>query len=439
MSKALDPPPGKPSALPSSLSAGWFAQPQFVYSLCLFVVGSIALAIAVTRNGWLPEVSPWLPPFFLLYCLFTISTGYMQPRAGYVSFDRVAQVASILVLGPVAAAWINGLASLLWPLHRLRRGQPLREVVTASLNNAGLMTLMILGCGLLYVALSGPVPLTYLDPRAAGLLLVLLLCMQAANELLLAAHLRLVEKTFTWKLHGFAITMEIGSALAGVLVAIIINRMEPAVIVLLLTILGLGMIALQRFARMRNRLESIVEERTSVLHGKTLELERLATRDQLTGLFNRRFADDTLRRYIEDFELKQRDFSVALIDLDHFKDINDRHSHEMGDEVLRQVAHILAGHCRDTDMLARYGGEEFLLCFPQTDAAATAGICEELRRAVEAADWSALAPDITVTLSAGIAQMQPGLSRSTLLNAADALLYKAKRAGRNLVVTASPP
>ncbi len=435
MSKTFEPPRGdSPTARPPR-SSGWFAYPDFVYSLCLFSAGVIALAIAATQvDNWQPVRTPWLLPFFLLFGLFTISTGYKHPRVGYVSFDRVAQVASILVLGPLAATWINGLASLLWPLHRLRSGHTLREVITASLNNAGLMTLMILGAGLLYVALSGPVPLTHLNLHVAGLLLVLIFCMQATNEILMAAHLRLSEKTFSWGLHGFAFVMETGSALTGVLVAIVMNRMEPAVIVLMLMTLGLGMIALKQFARMRNRLEQIIEERTQVLRDKTLELEYLATRDQLTGIFNRRFADDTLRNCIERFERDRRGFSVALIDLDHFKNINDQHSHEMGDEVLRQVARILADHCRDTDILARYGGEEFLICFPQTDAATAAGLCDQLRLAVQSADWPALAPGIAVTLSAGIAAMQPGFSRSSLLSTADSRLYKAKHAGRNLVV-----
>jgi diguanylate cyclase (GGDEF)-like protein len=435
MSEPFDQSPGQPSVPHVALPAGWFVHPKFVYALCLFATGAIALAIALTHSdAWLPSRWPWLLPFFLTYGLFTISVGYKHPRIGYVSFDRVAQVASILVLGPIAAACINGLASLLWPLHRLRGGQPLREVAIASLNNAGLMTLMILGCGMLYVGLSGTVPLTHLDTHALERLLVLILAMQTVNELLMAAYLRLSDKTFVWKVQGFAITMEISSALAGVLVAVVMNRMEPAVVVLLLTILGLGMVALKQFARMRTRLEVIVEERTQILRDKTLELEHLATRDQLTGLFNRRHADDTLRRRIEDFERDQRIFSIALIDLDNFKSINDQHSHEMGDDVLRKVASILLGCCRDTDMLARYGGEEFLVCFAQTEAATAASICDQFRRAIQTADWSSCAPGIAVTLSAGIAEMKPGLSRSALLNSADGRLYKAKHAGRNLVV-----
>jgi diguanylate cyclase (GGDEF)-like protein len=436
MSGTLEQPPGDPSTPRRPAPTDWFAHPQFVYSLCLFAVAAVAWAIAAQPGDWLADRSPWLLPFFFLYGLFTISTGYVNARAGYVSFDRIAQVASILILGPVAAASINGLASLVWPLQRLRSGQPLRAVVTASLNNAGVMSLMILGCGQLYVELSGPVPLTDLDLHALLLLLLLVLCMQAVNELMMAAFLRLGDRNFTWTLHGFALTMEFGAALAGVLVAVVFNRMELAVFLVLLTVLGIGMVALKQFARMRNRLEALVEERTQVLRAKTLELEQLATRDQLTGLFNRRFADDTLRRCIEDFDRDRRDFAIAMIDLDHFKSINDRHSHEMGDKVLRQVARILADRCRPTDILARYGGEEFLVCFPATETAAAAVACEQLRHAVQTADWSMLAPGVVVTLSAGIAGMQPGLSRSALLNRADEKLYKAKYAGRNRVMQA---
>ena len=87
-----------------------------------------------------------------------------HPKFGYVSFDRVAQVSSILVLGPVDAAWISGLASLVYPWHRLRKGVPLRSVVSAALTNSGLMTLMVLAGGLLYVTLGGPSPLVHLTP-----------------------------------------------------------------------------------------------------------------------------------------------------------------------------------------------------------------------------------------------------------------------------------
>ena len=120
----------------------------------LFLGGSAALALALPGSAAAPQDWPLLL-FFLLFGLFTISIGYAHPVFGYVSFERVAQVSSILVLGPVDAAWINGLASLIYPWHRLRYGVPLRTVALAAVTNAGLMSLMVLASGLMYVAIGG--------------------------------------------------------------------------------------------------------------------------------------------------------------------------------------------------------------------------------------------------------------------------------------------
>jgi diguanylate cyclase (GGDEF)-like protein len=193
------------------------------------------------------------------------------------------------------------------------------------------------------------------------------------------------------------------------------------------------MLVLRQFARMRIQLEAIVDDRTRVLSMKTEELERLATHDQLTGLFNRRFADEYLDRRIEEFNRYGRPFALAMVDLDHFKRVNDQQSHAVGDAVLRRIADVLVDRCRETDMVARYGGEEFLLCFPETGANRAVEICEQLRLAVGAVDWSSLAPGIEVSLSAGVAEMRPALDRGLLLRAADSKLYQAKEAGRNLV------
>jgi diguanylate cyclase (GGDEF)-like protein len=122
-----------------------------------------------------------------------------------------------------------------------------------------------------------------------------------------------------------------------------------------------------------------------------------------------------------------------MVDLDHFKRVNDQQSHAVGDAVLKRIADVLVDRCRETDMVARYGGEEFLLCFPETRAHRAAEICEQLRLAVGAVDWSSLAPGIEVSLSAGVAEMRPALDRDLLLRAADSKLYQAKEAGRNLV------
>jgi diguanylate cyclase (GGDEF)-like protein len=412
-------------------------RPGLLYSALLFVVAAVALGFAVAREGWLPPGhGPAMAVFFVIYGLFTISMGYVHPRVGYVSFDRVAQVAAILVLGPVAAAALNGLASLLYPWHRLAKGRPFLDVLTAALHNAGLMTLMILICGLLYRKLGGDVPLLALQWRDVGLLLVLLLSMQALNELGMAMLIAIEERRLTTGFSLFAFIVESGAGLGGILVAKAINLMELPVIALLLLVLSLGMLTLTELARIRTRLEAIVEERTRRLQEKGQELERMATHDPLTGLHNRRYADDYLEERIGEYERYRRDFAIALVDLDHFKRINDEHSHQAGDEVLSAVAAILAERCRSTDMVARYGGEEFLICFPGASLAAARDACEKIRVAVEDNGWGTVAHGVGVTLSAGIAVMRPGLDRRSLLGAADRALYEAKSAGRNRIITA---
>jgi diguanylate cyclase (GGDEF)-like protein len=415
-----------------------FLVPAFIYSAFLFIAAAAALAWAIARHGPLPSGHHAATViFFIAYGLFTIFMGYMHPRVGYVSFDRVAQVACILVLGPVAAAWINGFASLVYPWQRLRKGTPFPEVLKAALHNSGLMTLMILVCGLFYVRLGGPAPLLEIQWPDVARLLLLLLSMQALNDAGMRLFMAIEERGLQAGFSIFAFLVESGAGLGGILVAIVFNRMELPAVLLLLLVLSLGMVTLMELARMRTRLESLVEERTRKLQEKTRELQRIATHDPLTGLHNRRHADDYLEERIGEFDRYGRDFAIALVDLDYFKRINDDFSHDAGDQVLKAVAGILAACCRETDMVARYGGEEFLFCFPEADMAAAREACEKIRVAVENTEWGLLVPGAGVTLSAGVAAMRVGLSRRELLGEADRALYAAKSAGRNRVCLAS--
>ncbi len=421
------------AVVPTPTSAlALFRRPEFLYSLALFLLALLFLGAAAERVELFAR--PAASTFFLFFGLLTVTTGYQHPRVGHVSFDRVSQVASILVLGPVDAAIINGLVSLVYPIHRLWRGFTVERVVTASLNNAGLMTLMILGCGLLYEGLGGEVPLYQLELNSLVLLPLMILAMQLVNEVGLGLHMLLRDGHWEKHLNHFVLALESGAGGAAVLVALVFNRMELSVLVLLLALITTVMIVLTQFARMRLHLETIIADRTRVLREKTVELEQLAIRDQLTGLYNRRYVDGYLNGRIEEYTRYGRRFGIALIDLDHFKRINDHHSHEVGDEVLKKVSQIFLERCRDTDVVARYGGEEFLLCFPEAGAAEVAEICEQLRAAVAGADWSCLGPGSTVTLCAGAAEMKPGLTRSALVNVADRKLYQAKHTGRNRVM-----
>jgi diguanylate cyclase (GGDEF)-like protein len=414
--------------------AGLWGRAEFVYaaglaSFALLVLVGVTLATGDPLAGR----SPVLALFFLLFGLFTISTGYRQAGVGYVSFDRIAQVSCILVLGPVAAAWVNGLASLIYPWHRVAEGRAWPQVLSASLHNAGLMALLSLGCGTLYQLAGGPVPLGTLAPETLLSLAVLLLSMQVVNDLAMLLDSWIATRQGFWPFNAFVVGVEGLAALTGVFVAVVFNRLEPPVITLMLLVLGAGLLALTQFARMRSRLEELVNERTRRLREQADELERQATHDQLTGLFNRRFADRFLDGGIADFIAQGRAFAIALIDLDHFKRINDAHSHQVGDEVLRRVAGLLLDNCREADMVARYGGEEFLVCFPNTDLDRAVSACEHLREAVEGTDWSDISAGLQVTLCAGVAQMRAGFDRSRLLRHADQQLYAAKRAGRNRV------
>lgn len=406
------------------------------YALGLFLFAAVAIALAIQRQGGvLPTQDLDVGVFFLVYALVTITIGYPHPHFGYYSFDRIAQVASILVLGPVDAAWINGLASLLYPWHRLWKGESVRSVLVASVNNSGMMALMILLGGTLYTELGGPVPLLELTLENVILLFALVIAMQLLNDLGMLGLLYVSGGNPGKFFNVFSIGLELGSAATAVLVAIVFNAMDIGVFALLLTVLTLGMLSMRQFAYMRYRLELLVDERTQDLHAKSLELERQATQDMLTGLYNRRFADQFLEQQLSlGYDGLGRSFVIALADIDLFKQINDGYSHATGDDVLRKVAQILSAHCREKDVIARYGGEEFLLCFPETTLEAAAGICEELRAAVENEDWAPVGLGTTVTLSFGIAAAAADSTSESLLGTADLHLYSAKRRGRNRVV-----
>ena len=408
---------------------------DFLFALTLFGTGIVALVFAIRDAGLLPGDRSWgTALFFLIFGLFTITMGYARPGFGHVSFDRVAQVSSILVLGPVDAAWINGLASLIYPLHRIWKGVPGYEVAMAALHNSGMMMLVVLLCGSLYAYLGGAIPLTVLDPQIGALLLLLMLSMQGLNDGIMTIMMHLRKTDPSAMLNMFSVGVEIASVPLAILVAIVFSAMDLSVFILLLFAMSLGMLVLKQYAEMRNKLEALVDERTEELRLQSLELERQATHDKLTGLYNRRFADDYLQKEIDNSRRHDRKFTIALADIDHFKQINDQHSHAVGDEVLCRVAEILVNRCRKTDVVARYGGEEFLLCFPGTSAVFAEQVCSQIKNAVENSNWSDVAGGINITISFGIAEVGRETRRASILSDADTRLYQAKHKGRNRIV-----
>lgn len=410
---------------------------EFIYSILLLAAAIVTVAIAGTGNGLLAgEYGPTAAGFFLVFGLFTIATGFPHPVFGHVSFDRVAQVMSILVLGPVDAAWVNGLASFIYPWQRLRNGVPLSLVLTAALHNAGLMMFMILGSGMLYLYLGGAVPLIVLDARAGLLLCALIIAMQFVNDagMMLMLYLKRMDPRQVF--NRFTATVEFIGGAAGVTLAAVFTNLPMPFFVLLLAVLAAGMLVIMQYAIMRNRLEKLVDERTEALKVQAEEFERQATHDKLTKLPNRRYADNFLQQQIDLAERNDHMGAVVLADIDHFKRINDNHSHATGDKVLQRIAQLLSDGCRKTDFVARYGGEEFLLFLPDTKLERAHQVCSELRRAVQDADWSDIAPALRVTASFGVTEIKSSSRSTAILREADMRLYRAKREGRNRVIAA---
>jgi two-component system cell cycle response regulator len=174
-----------------------------------------------------------------------------------------------------------------------------------------------------------------------------------------------------------------------------------------------------------------VKQLQDQLRQRNAELDRLSRTDSLTGLYNRWHLDQELTRLHNDAVRHQEALCVLLLDLDHFKRINDEHGHAAGDEVLRAFAGRLSGQLRAGDIGGRWGGEEFLVILPRTDLDGAVAVAERIR-STSAAERVATADGVTVS---GGCALGPGDSPAALVQAADTCLYRAKLEGRNRIVS----
>ncbi|MBE9608991.1 GGDEF domain-containing protein [Chitinilyticum piscinae] len=187
---------------------------------------------------------------------------------------------------------------------------------------------------------------------------------------------------------------------------------------------------LMRFNRSRQENQAL-RQAQAAQHDTLARLQYEIHTDALTGTFNRRWLDAELERRTA--LRNTQPFALLLIDIDHFKDINDRYSHLCGDQVLRAMGELLRRFSRNDDQAARYGGEEFVLLLRQSNAQLVLAIAERLRRLVEQHPWQTLLADRGVTISVGVALWRSGERAAELLARADQALYRAKNAGRNQV------
>jgi diguanylate cyclase (GGDEF)-like protein/PAS domain S-box-containing protein len=185
-------------------------------------------------------------------------------------------------------------------------------------------------------------------------------------------------------------------------------------------------------------LQSTSDHLKTTLTNKLLQqkLTEQSTRDSLTGLLNRRFMEETLRATVARAKRTGEPLAVVMLDIDHFKRLNDTFGHQVGDEALRVVSRIIQKSVRAEDVACRYGGEEFMLIMPGATLAVATARAESLRRSISQVDLNHVALGIKgITVSAGVAPYSARtLNEVTLIAAADEALYTAKKTGRNRVV-----
>lgn len=202
---------------------------------------------------------------------------------------------------------------------------------------------------------------------------------------------------------------------------------------LLIAAVTLGAILLYPLIRAQALKSGELQQVARRLTEKSENYQQAALTDSLTGLQNRRYFDDALAEYLEEFGRIGRPIGVMIIDLDHFKAVNDTHGHDVGDEVLKRLGDCLMDFTRFHDIVARLGGEEFAVVAPNLDTHALMRLAERIRQAVSEMQISTGNVTLRVTASVGIASWDGIEDGNSLVKRADANLYAAKNNGRNRV------
>ena len=382
--------------------------------------------------------------------LFLLFTGFL---AGYTLLQLVLSGLAFQYLWPEATAWASRAPPVLVALtglfitafsrefldirERLRRldavlrlTYPFGVAVAAAAFvdvAAAIRLSVIYGLGVCLMAIAGGLLLAARGQRSAGYF----------TAALIAFVLGMVTASMTYlgEASYSALTanaMQVGSVLLVALTAIAVSDRIRS----LLRSRAHAAESAQRYLTSLNQeLERLVSDRTAALERSNAELKQLASRDGLTGLLNHRATVEELERLLKSAFRYGEPLAVAMVDIDHFKEINDQFGHQVGDGVLTALAQVFASRVRAADVCGRYGGEEFLLLLPKATAATGGELAERLRQAIEELHLPALAGAV-VTASFGVAAVDPlgpSVSVDAVIHRADDALYRAKREGRNRV------
>lgn len=179
-----------------------------------------------------------------------------------------------------------------------------------------------------------------------------------------------------------------------------------------------------------------LRERNEELKSAMERIQELVNIDELTGVYNRRRIFEVLSEEYNRYSRTLGAFSVCILDIDHFKPVNDTYGHQTGDEILREVARAVSQSIRQIDCFGRYGGEEFLLVLPQTPGSGAVIKAERVRAIIEALRFPRISDDFRITVSIGVAEYQPDEPVDNTIARADEALYRAKDSGRNRVIPA---
>lgn len=195
----------------------------------------------------------------------------------------------------------------------------------------------------------------------------------------------------------------------------------------------------ERYHRQLRQLEKVArisDRYQDMLRDLNLALREASLRDTLTGLANRRMLMERLREEEQRSQRGGQPFVLVMVDVDHFKQVNDTWGHDVGDQVLSRIASVLQESMRGYDLCGRWGGEEFLLLLPETSLSMAVPVIERLRRQLRELELCVAGERLAITASFGVAEQQPGEGYSQTLNRADTALLEAKHSGRDRCVIA---